>query len=105
MDKFGIFKILSSLKNNDNASFSQNKEETPNFNSDGINGIINILSSLLGFNVPPQLLNMISSKFNKKEEQTPPPKKPSVRNDDLLKAMKSHDDFIRRVQENNKKSR
>lgn len=78
MDKFGIFKLLSTLSNASNANDGEKLS---------VQDVLNSLSA---------------------QSETPPkeaeqPKKTKPISSPILDTMKSHDEFVKRVNKNNKK--
>jgi hypothetical protein len=83
LDKFGIFKLLNSF-----FSFYSNaqKENSNSDKKENLAPLTNILSSLETKNTPP------------KEKPLPP----APLQAQMLSTMRSHDDFVKRVKNNNK---
>ncbi len=83
MDKFGIFKLINSF-----FSFYSNvqKENSNNDKKGNLDPLTNILSSLEAKNDAPK-------------DKTPTPVPLQAQ---MLSTMRSHDDFVKRVKNNNK---
>ena len=94
MDKFGFFKLLNSFLTPSNAENQPQNEKS--------NDVNNVLSDLISS------LNKENSQPNAPKNQTPPENKnlnpPHPLQSLMLSTMSSHDEFIKRVQSNAKKS-
>lgn len=95
MDKFGIFNILNSFFNK-----KEQTNEQPTLTSNQNNGEqTDFLSSLLNsLSAKPQAQQNISKP---QQKVVSPPQMPLQAQ--MLNTMRSHDDFIKRVQENQQK--
>ena len=95
MDKFGIFNILNSFFNKKEQTNEQASPSPTKTNGEQTDFLSSLLNSLSAKPQPQQTTPKPQQKI------TPPPQIPLQ--SQMLNTMRSHDDFIKRVQENQQK--